>query len=122
MASTDKTKPGEIQFYGGYQVYAESGVDLTLLRADLECSVGERIENNRRALAFVQPIQPLSDVDKRAATLSRREVSMIDPSPVIQLLVKHNVEFIVIGGIAMRARGSAHITEDIDFCYRRTLG
>ena len=35
MATQDekKAKPG-IEFYGGYQVYSESGVDLTLLRAN----------------------------------------------------------------------------------------
>jgi hypothetical protein len=32
-------------------------------------------------------------------------------------LVKADVEFVVIGGLAARAHGSARITEDLDICY-----
>jgi predicted nucleotidyltransferase len=120
MASTDETKPSEIEFYGGYQVYSESGVDLTLLRRNLERSVEERLENNRRALSFVQAIQPLPGPDARSSAIPRSACPMIDASPIILQLIKHDVEFVLIGGMAMRAQGSAHITEDIDFCYRRT--
>ena len=30
------------------------------------------------------------------------------------------VEFVVIGGVAMQLQGSAYITDDLDFCYRRS--
>ena len=30
--------------------------------------------------------------------------------------------WVVIGGLAMRIHGSAHITDDLDICYRRTPG
>ncbi len=46
-----------------------------------------------------------------------------DKSPlerVVDLLVKHNVEFIVIGGQAETLFGSPRITYDIDLCYRRS--
>jgi len=36
------------------------------------------------------------------------------------LLAAHNVEFIVIGGQAEALMGSARVTYDVDFCYRRT--
>ena len=36
----DKTKG--IEFYGGYEVYSESGIDLTLLRENLRKSLEER--------------------------------------------------------------------------------
>jgi hypothetical protein len=36
------------------------------------------------------------------------------------LLKDADVEFIVIGGVAMVAHGSAQVTFDIDVCYRRT--
>ena len=36
-----------IEFYGGYQVYSESGVDLTLLRENLRRSLETRWENSR---------------------------------------------------------------------------
>ena len=31
-----------------------------------------------------------------------------------------NVEFVLIGGAAMQMQGSAHLTEDLDFCYARS--
>ena len=39
---------------------------------------------------------------------------------ILKLLKDADVDFIVIGGVAMVAQGSAHVTFDIDFCYRRT--
>ena len=38
----------------------------------------------------------------------------------VEMLAKHDVEFIVIGGQAETLFGSPRITYDIDFCYRRT--
>lgn len=38
----------------------------------------------------------------------------------LKLLKDAGVEFVVIGGVAMVAHGSAHVTFDIDICYRRT--
>jgi hypothetical protein len=35
-------------------------------------------------------------------------------------LTTHRIEFVVIGGLAMIAHGSAYITKDIDLCYRRS--
>jgi hypothetical protein len=37
----------------------------------------------------------------------------------LEVLVKHRVRFVVIGGIAARLRGSTTITEDLDVCYQR---
>jgi hypothetical protein len=31
-----------------------------------------------------------------------------------------NVEFVLIGGAAMQVQGSAHLTEDLNFCYSRS--
>ena len=47
---------------------------------------------------------------------------VIDASPILQQMATHQVEFVVIGGLAMRIHGSAHITDDLDVCYRRTPG
>jgi hypothetical protein len=38
----------------------------------------------------------------------------------IETLVKNNVEFVIVGGIAITAHGSAYITKDLDFCYLRS--
>jgi hypothetical protein len=37
---------------------------------------------------------------------------------MVRGLVEAEVEFVVIGGLAARAHGSARITEDLDVCYR----
>ena len=39
---------------------------------------------------------------------------------LLQALVTANVEFIIIGGAAATAHGSARLTEDLDIVYRRT--
>jgi hypothetical protein len=39
---------------------------------------------------------------------------------ILRTLYDAHVEFIVIGGVAMYLLGSAHVTEDVDFCYSRT--
>jgi hypothetical protein len=36
------------------------------------------------------------------------------------VLARHGVEFIVVGGQAEALMGSARVTYDVDFCYRRT--
>lgn len=43
-----------------------------------------------------------------------------DPLGAIAQLVRHDVEFVLIGGTAMRALGSNRLTNDTDICYERT--
>jgi predicted nucleotidyltransferase len=38
----------------------------------------------------------------------------------LRALFDANLEFILIGGAAMQLQGSAHLTEDLDFCYSRS--
>ncbi len=38
----------------------------------------------------------------------------------LRTLFDANVEFVLIGGAAMQVQGSAHLTEDLDFCYSRS--
>jgi hypothetical protein len=45
---------------------------------------------------------------------------VFDPIPLLRQLKAHNVEFIVVGGLAMVTHGSAHVTLDLDVCYSRT--
>jgi hypothetical protein len=42
-----------------------------------------------------------------------------DPEPIIRVLVRHHVDFVVIGGVAATIQGSTTITEDLDICYSR---
>ncbi|MGH2786446.1 MAG: hypothetical protein ACRDJV_00875 [Actinomycetota bacterium] len=45
-----------------------------------------------------------------------------EPLDLLEVLAKHSVEFVLIGGIAAAARGSPTTTVDLDVCYRRTVG
>jgi len=45
---------------------------------------------------------------------------MTDFASLFRLLAQHNVEFILVGGAAATAHGSARLTEDLDIVYRRT--
>lgn len=45
---------------------------------------------------------------------------MIELEPALRSLTENDAEFIVVGGVAITAYGSAYITQDLDFCYNRT--
>lgn len=45
---------------------------------------------------------------------------MTDFARLLDALVSGEVEFIIIGGMAATAHGSAHVTADLDIVYRRT--
>ncbi len=45
---------------------------------------------------------------------------MTDFDGLLRLLAEGNVEFILIGGLAATAHGSARFTQDVDIVYRRT--
>jgi predicted nucleotidyltransferase len=40
-----------------------------------------------------------------------------EPTGLIRRLVEHGVDFVVVGGIAMVAHGSARVTQDLDLCF-----
>jgi len=44
-----------------------------------------------------------------------------DPQPILEVLVRHDVDFVVIGGLAGTAHGSAYITYDVDVAYERSM-
>src|SRR5262245_32619640 len=46
---------------------------------------------------------------------------MLDAQSVLRRLIDGKVDFVVIGGLAMITHGSAHVTDDLDVCYRRTM-
>ncbi len=45
---------------------------------------------------------------------------MFDAPQILRRLIDQRVEFVVIGGLAMVTHGSAHVTDDLDVCYRRS--
>ncbi len=40
------------------------------------------------------------------------------PDLILEVLVRHGVEFVLIGGTAAAAHGSPHLTQDIDVCHK----
>jgi hypothetical protein len=105
-----------IEFYGVTDVYSESGVDLTQLRDNLRRSFAERW---RRHTAFAKLANAFRAVHLKGAgnDVSTRP---FEPSGILQAFADHQVEYVVIGGLAMIARASAHVTVDLDVCYQRT--
>jgi len=45
---------------------------------------------------------------------------MIELVPAIQCLFEQEVEFVILGGVAIGFHGSSYVTQDLDFCYRRS--
>lgn len=45
---------------------------------------------------------------------------MIELEPVLKSLTENKVEFVIVGGVAITAHGSAYLTQDLDFCYSRS--
>jgi hypothetical protein len=45
---------------------------------------------------------------------------MTDYVGLLRLLANNNIEFVVVGGVAAKAQGSARFTVDVDIVYRRT--
>ena len=107
-----------MEFYGVENVYSESGVDLTLLRSNLQRTLDERLRKNTRA---VRNVRALDRECRRDGQPDRGSIVDLEIEQLIGTLVTHHAKFILIGGLAMRAHGSAHITEDADFCYERSL-
>lgn len=107
---------GMIEFYGNDSVYSESGVDLTLLRESLSQPVEARIESNSKALPFLAALQA-SAGNRRPQVSGVRAV--LDVPEILRQFQEHQVDYVLIGGLAMIAHGSNYQTKDVDFCYAR---
>jgi hypothetical protein len=44
---------------------------------------------------------------------------LFDPLPLLHALIRHRVDFVMIGGVAMFVLGSTRSTFDLDICYAR---
>lgn len=45
---------------------------------------------------------------------------MIQVERTLQVLIQHQVEFVIVGGVAISAHGSSYLTFDLDVCYSRS--
>ena len=121
MSSHEETKPaGKIEFYGGYEVYDENGIDLTTLRRNMTRPLEDRLENNARAATFFAALRQSGLARGLPVSAPNPRPFMLDIPGILQALVQYKVEFVVIGGVAMVVHGSNHATVDVDICYHRT--
>ena len=121
MPAADETVPAKkFEFYGGYEVYDENGIDLTTLRRNLTLSLEDRLENNARGAAFFAVLRGSRRVEDETMPAPAPRPFKLDIETLLSVLQQHKVEFIVIGGVAMIAHGSNHATLDMDVCYNRT--
>lgn len=51
--------------------------------------------------------------------MESHEAGEFDPGPVLETLVRHGVDFVLIGGIAAIVLGSSYNTSDLDVAYAR---
>jgi hypothetical protein len=106
-----------IEFYGIHEVYSASGVDLTQLQDNLRRSFAERWERHKTFGKLADGFRAIRREEAEAAMGDTK----FEPSPILQAFARHKVEYVVIGGLAMIARASAHLTVDLDICYRTTI-
>jgi hypothetical protein len=116
----EKPVPGSIQFYGGYQVYSESGIDLTLLRENLKRTISERWEKNCQALPAINAFRQSGLRQKDKDLKLERGSVLLDIPGILRLFSTHGVEYVVIGGLALISQGSDYVTKDVDVCYSRS--
>src|SRR5579871_5912277 len=113
-------EPKPLEFYGGYQVYSDSGIDLTLLREHLNKTVEERIEENRFAALRIEDFKRPLAPETRAAPQAMSRRGLFDPEGLIRLFAAHRVEVVLVENSAMIIHGAEGITSELDVCYRRT--
>jgi hypothetical protein len=47
------------------------------------------------------------------------ELQEFHPDRILEVLIRHQVRFVLIGGLAAQAHGSPSLTGDLDICYAR---
>ena len=90
----------------GYGEQDANGIDISLIRENLRFSPWERLAKLQRNLIFFK--------EDRVQTQQVGEFQQI-----IAALAAAGLRFVIVGGVAMRLQGSAHITDDIDFVVAR---
>ena len=90
----------------GYGEQDANGVDISLIRENLRVPPWERLAKLQRNLIFFKE--------------DRMEAKQVGEfQKIIAALAAAGLRFVIVGGVAMRLQGSAHITDDIDFAVAR---
>jgi transcriptional regulator with XRE-family HTH domain len=96
----------------------DSGIDVTLNRANLAFTSGQRVQ---RGLAFADFVR--RNRGKRPDDLETwGRVDGPPPlatHPLLKALVGHGVDFVLVGGLAGIVQGSSYPTYDLDIAYAR---
>jgi hypothetical protein len=100
-----------MKFYGDYQVYSDSGVDLTLLQGNLRRTETNRV---RASIAAAKSFWGLRPSWRRAD----RKVLVLEAEQIFEQLHAYHVEYVVVGALAMAVHGSAYVGESFDLCYQ----
>jgi transcriptional regulator with XRE-family HTH domain len=102
----------------------DSGIDLSLNEGNLRLSPAGRL---RRGLQFADMVRRNRGGENPSAA-TRRYMAKTDLGeglelhPLLGALVRHGVDFIVVGGVAGWVYGSAYPTYDLDVAYSRDRG
>jgi transcriptional regulator with XRE-family HTH domain len=102
----------------------DSGVDLSLNEESLRRSSSERLQYG---LAFADMVRRKRGGENPSAA-TRRYMAKTDLGeglelhPLLGSLVRHGVDFVVVGGVAGWIHGSAYPTYDLDVAYARDHG
>ncbi len=84
------------------------GIDLSLLESSLLLTPTERLIQNEGMLAVVR--EPERAMPPQHLPLQE----------LLNRLLDHHVDFVIIGGVAALVYGSVYVTRDLDVCYRRS--
>jgi hypothetical protein len=99
----------------------DSGIDVTLNEANLDLSPTYRIE---RGLGFADFVRR-DRGGQNPSPGTKRYMERTDLGehlkllPLLAALIRHNVDFVVVGGVAGWVHGSAYPTYDLDVAYAR---
>ncbi len=96
----------------------DSGIDLTLNRANLSFTPGQRVQRGLAFSDFVRRNRGKSPSD--LATWGHVDGPLpLRAHPLLKALVEHGVDFVLVGGMAGIALGSSYPTYDLDVAYAR---
>lgn len=97
---------------------SDSGIDVTLNQSNLTFTPAQRVQ---RGLAFADLVR--ENRGKRSDDLETwghvDGPLPLHPHPLLSALVRHGVDFVLVGGMAGIALGSSYPTYDLDVAYAR---
>lgn len=102
-----------MEFFGVETVYSDSGVDLTQLRGNLCHTPDQRMRSAARNAKNLFSLTRLQTHHKP------KPMADFEPEALLRQL-HGKVRFVLVGGLAMIAHGSAYVTKALDVCYDRT--